>query len=93
MMPESPETQIAVLRVQLAGMERTAEERMKLADARHAELIAEMKALRAELSSAGKDDEFRRGQAAGVAGTVKAAWAIVGVFGGAAVTWLMSRGT
>jgi hypothetical protein len=91
-MTDTPETQIAVLRVQLAGMERTAEERMKLADARHEALMAEMKALRAEFAAAGKDDEFRRGQASGVAGAVKAAWALVGLFGGAAISWLMNRG-
>jgi hypothetical protein len=91
-MPETPETKVAVLEAIVAAMAKASDERARLQDARHEALMAEIKALRAELSAAGRDDEFRRGQASGVAGAVKAAWALVGLFGGAAISWLMNRG-
>jgi hypothetical protein len=91
-MTESPETKVAVLEAIVAAMSKASDERARLQDARHDAVMAELKALRLEFAAANQGDEFRRGQAAGVAGTVKAAWAVVGVLGGAAVTWLLNRG-
>lgn len=65
------ETRVSLLEMQLKTIERDAEKREKLQDARHAESMAKLSALEAALAS-GRD--FNRG----VTSTVKAAWALVG---------------
>ena len=80
------ETRVSLLEMQLRNLERDAEKREKVQDARHAETMAKLSTLE-NVVSAGND--FSRG----VKATVKAAWAIFGGVFVAMVVWVFQRGT
>lgn len=96
------ETRVSLLELQLRNIERDAEKREKLQDARHAETMATLAerqkaqdARHAEMMAQFKSIDAAlassRDFSRGVASTVKAAWAVAGTMFGAVVASLVNR--